>query len=328
LNSSFFTLHLKDMKQPKRLSLQSMFDTLIERNMYPDKYYFKDGFAIAIDINRLFKPFISANQSPFLLDDYRLGVVKRGKSHGFINLQEITFEPGDIIFVCPGSIVEPLEMSDDFMLMGIGIPSDMFQLAHPAKMPDLFKGQHKHGIQKVNAEQMQLLNHMFVLLWEIAYQQDAAQVDMASANAPKAHQQVLYGMLSTITSYYDTLFATQRVSSSGHGSGNDIFDRFLSLVNNHCQEQRQLAFYAEKICITERYLGTVVRQVSGITAKEWIDRAVINHAKVMLRHSNKQIAEITETLHFSNPSFFCKFFKRLVGCTPLEYREVKEPHAS
>lgn len=302
------------MKQPKRLSLQNMFDTLIERNMFPDKYYFKDGFAIAIDISRLFKPFISANQSLYLLDDYRLGVVKRGKMRGIINLQEITLQSGDIVFVCPGSIVEPQEMSDDFMVMGIGIPSDMFQLVHSAKMPGLFKGQHKHGIQKVSAEQQRLLDHMFVLLWEIARQQDAAQVT--------------YGMLSTITSYYDMLFASQRVSSSGHGSGNDIFDRFLSLVNNHCQEQRQLAFYAEKICNTERYLGTVVRQVSGITAKEWIDRAVINHAKVMLRHSNKQIAEITETLHFSNPSFFCKFFKRLVGCTPLEYREIKEPHAS
>ena len=300
---------MTNIKLPKRLSLQSMFEVLTERNMYPDKYYFKDGFAIAIDINRLFKPFIFANQSPYLLDDYRLGVVKRGKMHGIINLQECTLEAGIIIFITPGTIVEPLEMSDDFMLMGIGIPSDMFQLAHPAKMPDLFKGQHKHGIQKVNAEQLQLLNHMFVLLWEIVHQQDAAQVT--------------YGMLSTITSYYDTLFATQRVSLSGHGSGNDIFDRFLSLVNNHCQEQRQLAFYAEKICITERYLGTVVRQVSGITAKEWIDRAVINHAKVMLRHGNKQIAEITEVLHFPNPSFFCKYFKRLTGHTPQEYRHIQ-----
>ena len=312
------------MKQPKRLSLQSMFDTLIERNMYPDKYYFKAGFAIAIDINRLFKPFISSNQSPYLLEDYRLGVVKRGKMHGIINLQECELDAGTIIFITPGTIVEPLEMSDDFMLMGIGIPSDMFQLAHPVKVPSLFNGQRKQGVQRVNAEQLQLLNHMFVLLWEIAHQQDADQAALADANDSKAHQQVLYGMLSTITSYYDTLFAPQRAYMPGHGSGNDIFDRFLSLVNNHCQEQRQLAFYAEKICITERYLGTVVRQVSGITAKEWIDKAVINHAKVMLRHSNKQIAEITEALHFPNPSFFCKYFKRLVGCTPLEYREVKE----
>lgn len=316
------------MKQPKRLSLQDMFDTLVSQNMYPNKCYFKDGFAIAIDINRLFKPFISTNQSPFLLEDYRLGVIKRGKMHGYINLQEHTFEAGDIVFVCPGSIVEPLDMSDDFMVMGIGIPSDMMHLAHPVKVPDLFNGQHKHGMQKVYAEQLQMLNHMFLLLWEIAHQQNNTQVSLSDANVSKLHLQVLYGMLSTITFYYDTLFATQRVSSSGHGSGNDIFDRFLSLVNNHCQEQRQLAFYAEKICITERYLGTVVRQVSGITAKEWIDRAVINHAKVMLRHTNKQIAEITESLHFSNPSFFCKFFKRLVGCTPLEYRESKEPHAS
>lgn len=309
----FFTLHFKNMKQPKRLSLQNMFDTLIEQNMYPDKYYFKDGFAIVIDINRLFKPFISANQGPFLLEDYRLGVVKRGKMHSIINLQEYTFETNDIIFVGPGSIAEPIEMSDDFMLMGIGIPSDMFNLAHPGNLPELFKGQSKHGKQRITTGQMQLLNHMFFLLWEIAQAQD-------EASNKEASQQVLYNMLSTITHYYNTLLTQEQPKTSGHSSANDIFDRFLQLVNNHCQQERQLSFYAEKICITERYLSTVIRQTSGITAKEWIDKAVITAAKVKLRHSNLQIAEITETLHFPNPSFFCKYFKRLVGCTPQEYR--------
>ena len=64
----------------------------------------------------------------------------------------------------------------------------------------------------------------------------------------------------------------------------------------------------------------MIRQASGITAKDWIDRAVITAAKVMLRYSNLQIAEIAERLHFPNPSFFCKYFKRLEGCTPQEYK--------
>ena len=289
--------------------------------MYPDKFYFKDGFAIAIDVNRLFKPFISSNQSPFLLEDYRLGVVKRGKMHSYINLQEYTIEANNIIFVCPGSIVEPIEMSDDFMLMGIGIPSDMFNLAHSGNLPELFRRQSKQGVQHITDEQMQLLNHMFFLLWEIAHSQEVSAGNTNSSYQKGAEQEVVYNMLSTITHYYNILFTQEQNNTGGHSSANDIFDRFLQLVNDHCQSERQLAFYAEKICITERYLGTVIRQTSGITAKEWIDKAVITSAKVKLRHSNLQIAEITEALHFPNPSFFCKYFKRLTGCTPQEYRK-------
>ncbi len=294
------------MKQPQRLTLQSMYSKLISSDMQPDKYYFKDGFAIVIDINRFLKPFITPTGSPYLLEDYRMGIVKRGYMHGILNLQEYKIEAGSLIFITPGTIVEPIDMSDDFQIMGIGIPADMFHVAHNGQLPDLFNGQLKHGIQKVDENAVQLLSHMFVMLWEIATTQES--------------QQVLHHMLCTITSYYNTLFSSPQNATSAHRSAHDIFDRFIHLVNNHCREQRQLAFYAEKICITERYLGTVIRQTSGITAKEWIDKAVIASAKVMLRHGNLPIAEIAERLHFPNPSFFCKYFKRLEGCTPQEYR--------
>ena len=291
------------MKQPQRLTLQRIFTTLIPDNTVPDRYYFKDGFGIAINLNRLIRLFINLKDSPYLLDDYRIGVVKRGYMRSIINLQEYRIEAGTLIFITPGTIVEPLDMSDDLELMGVGIPRDMFHIAHNGQLPDLFNGQQKHGTQKVSEGNLQILDHMFHLLWEIANE-----------------QQVAHNMICTITSYYNTLFERPQAFTSAHRSANDIFDRFIQLVNNHCKEQRQLAFYAEKLCITERYLGTVIRQTSGTTAKEWIDRAVITAAKVMLRHGNLQIAEITEQLHFPNPSFFCKYFKRLEGCTPQEYR--------
>lgn len=301
---------MTNMKQPHRLTLQSMFDTLQSNHMRPDNLYYKDGFAIVLGINRLFRPFMSPSQSPYLLEDYRMGIVKRGYMHSILNLQEYKVEAGSIIFVGPGSIVDPIDMSDDFEVMGIGIPADLFHLAHSGKLPELFTGQQKHGFLKANEQDLQLLDHMIRQLWEIATYQDC--------------QQVVYNMITTITSFYNSLFARQSTQPSAHRStANDIFDRFIRLVNNHYEEQRQLAFYAEKMCITERYLGTVIRQTSGITAKEWIDKAVIMAAKVKLRHSNLQIAEITEALHFPNPSFFCKYFKRLVGCTPQEYRMQK-----
>ena len=64
----------------------------------------------------------------------------------------------------------------------------------------------------------------------------------------------------------------------------------------------------------------MVRQASGITAKEWIDRAVITQAKILLRHSELSVLEISEELGFANPSFFSKYFRRLTGLTPLGFK--------
>lgn len=95
-------------------------------------------------------------------------------------------------------------------------------------------------------------------------------------------------------------------------------------MNLYGQREHQLGFYADKLCITSRYLGTVILSESGVGAKEWIDRAIISAAKVQLRHSDRQTTQIADELNFPNVSFFCKYFKRLTGFTPQQYRKQKE----
>ncbi len=295
------------MKQPKLLTLQTMFDTFNQQNLFPSQFLFKKGFRIVIDMNDLLKPFIHSNQCPYLLEDYRMGIVKRGYMRGIINLQEYTIEAMNIVFIIPGTIVEPIEISQDLQLTGMGIPADVFHLIHLGKLPNLFNGILKNGIMSVTENEGLLLDNMFRLLYEIA--------------ANSKTEDAVRNMVSTITAYYNELFVSlQPSTTSQRSTQNAMFDRFIDLVNKHCREQRHLSFYAERICVTERYLGTVVRQVSGITAKEWIDKAVITAAKVMLRHTNKTVAEIADNLNFPNPSFFCKYFKRITGNTPQDYR--------
>lgn len=99
-----------------------------------------------------------------------------------------------------------------------------------------------------------------------------------------------------------------------------IFDRFIYLVNQYAAKEHQISFFAEKMCLTERYLGAVVHNASGTTAKEWIDRAIITRVKVELKHTDKSVLQISDEMNFPNASFFSKYFKRITGQTPLEYR--------
>jgi AraC-like DNA-binding protein len=75
------------------------------------------------------------------------------------------------------------------------------------------------------------------------------------------------------------------------------------------------------MALSQDHLSRIVREHSGTTCKAWIERAVLLEAKVLLRHTDRTITDISEALHFPNDSFFCKYFKRLIGMTPRQYRE-------
>lgn len=79
----------------------------------------------------------------------------------------------------------------------------------------------------------------------------------------------------------------------------------------------------DRLFVTDRYLSSLVSQVSQVSAKEWIDRALIAKAKVALRHSDITSTQLSDELNFPNTAFFCKYFKRIVGCTPTEYRQAE-----
>lgn len=294
------------MKQPRLLTLQNIFDTLSKDNTLPAKSFFKEGLGVVINMNRFLQPFIHDTPSPYLIEDYRIGYIKQGCLHGIINLQEYTITAGHIAFITPGTIAEPIDISNDFLIEGIGVHTDIFNIAHSGKLPELFNGKQRNGILAVTEEEGTLLDHLFRMLYEIVSTQGDA---------------VTYPMITALTAYVNSLFARHQKVTPPSNTAFDTFDRFIRLVNEHHEEQHRVAFYADKICLTERYLSTIVRQTGGITAKEWIDKALVTKAKVMLRHSDKQIAEIAEALHFPNPSFFCKYFKRLTGQTPQEYRK-------
>ena len=81
-------------------------------------------------------------------------------------------------------------------------------------------------------------------------------------------------------------------------------------------------FYAERLNITAGYLSTLTSSVSGRTASEWIDSFVILEAKIMLTSTNMTIQQISYELHFPSQTFFGKYFKDKVGCSPTQYQRT------
>lgn len=295
------------MKQPKRMPMNIIYRQFLNSDgQGPRMLMYHNDIGLVMGVNSFFVKKLTSMADLYLLEDYRMGRVVRGSIHAVINLQERTFTEGMVVFLTPGIIVEPLEVSADFQLNGLGMTPDCFLLAHGGRPPEIFNGQMREGMHQASTEECALLDQLL-------------RTVLAVIGTEGIGEQVVYHAVATVTNFFNHLFTQQRAAQApSHAT--DIFNRFIRLVNLHGRTEHQLAFYADHICITDRYLGTIIKQVSGIGAKEWIDRAIVAAAKVMLRHSDKNIAQIADELRFANSSFFCKYFKRNVGCTPQEYR--------
>ena len=96
--------------------------------------------------------------------------------------------------------------------------------------------------------------------------------------------------------------------------------RFLQEVKEHFRAERQLGFYAERLCITPRYLSRVVRETTGASAAEWIERYVVLEARALLKSTTMTVQQVSDALNFPSQTFFGKYFKRRLGISPKEYR--------
>ena len=295
-------------KQPKLMDISRMRDIFaplfeqISKNIY-----ISNQLAMLHSDPMVFRLLVQQTP-PFVINDHRLGIITRGEGEVNFNLVDHHLTEGTLIYIGPGTIITPIRFSHDLELQGIGLFADFPMPFADGQFPSAFNGQVRDFQLPVAKEDLQTARNILDTLWHLVHQ-------------PDYHRQTASSLVAALMHHYDRLFHQQADNLAATRSREQtIFDRFILLVNQHCREQHQISYYAERLCLTERYLGTIVRQTSGTTAKEWIDRALIARIKVELRHTDKSVARISEEMNFPNPSFFSKYFKRLTQQTPAQYR--------
>jgi AraC-like DNA-binding protein len=104
-------------------------------------------------------------------------------------------------------------------------------------------------------------------------------------------------------------------------SKDDYFIRFMELLQQNFRTQHEVRFYSDLLSLTPKYLSSMMKEISGMSASQWINEYIIMEAKTMLKTSDMNVKQIAYYLSFPNPSFFSKYFKQYVGCPPSEFRE-------
>ncbi len=91
-------------------------------------------------------------------------------------------------------------------------------------------------------------------------------------------------------------------------------------VFEHHKTNRELKFYADKLCISPLYLTKVIQEVNGQSARELIADTVVVGIKTLLRNANFDIKDVARLTGFANQSSLSRFFRKNTGLSPSEYR--------
>lgn len=245
---------------------------------------------------------------PYRAKEGRIIRILQGTGRISINLIEYEVSAYQIIIIPDNSLIELLEISPDYDFQVI-VPACDFLPALPGSI--LSETYTRNGIVlSLNEEEWTQAEMFFTLLWNMLH------------SSPYRRETVQHFIISLLYNLKYTYEQTRTTTPLRLSRREEIFRRFIALVNEHSKQERSVNFYADKLCLTPHYLSTIIREASGQTVMQWINQSVVLEAKVLLKHSDLLIFQISDELNFPNPSFFSKFFKRMTGMTPAEYQKT------
>lgn len=253
---------------------------------------------------------ISTFDYPFKVNMSAIAICTKGYTTGHINLKRYVSQAPCITVLLQGQILQYEEISEDFSGFFI-VMSEQFSnnlLTNMQERLSLNFAFANNPCLPLNKLQLESMLDYYNLL------KKTRRVD----DLPVRREMVKH---LTLAFYYALTYQSHILSGAEQQSKQSVlFDRFMNLVQENFREQRDIGFYADKLSLTPKYLSKVIKDNSGALAGEWIDNHVALEAKALLKSTNMTVQQISEELNFPSQSFFGKYFKRIVGVSPKEYR--------
>jgi AraC-like DNA-binding protein len=173
---------------------------------------------------------------------------------------------------------------------------------------DFFEQKDQHIIELDELQHLKFLNY---------FQLIEQKIEDTAPHTPDIIRSFIYILLNELD---DITSSRSRAQSPAMSRNEHLLLEFKTLLTKYFLEERQLAFYAEKLHVTPKYLSAAVKEASGKTAGDWIADMLILESKVLLHDKQLSIAQIADKLKFTDPSHFGKFFKSQTGQSPLVFR--------
>ncbi|WP_368114040.1 helix-turn-helix domain-containing protein [Bacteroides sp. RTP21281st1_E4_RTP21281_210402] len=297
-----------EQKDPMELGLRTLENLKVVRNN--EFRFISSEFGFVNSFRKMEATLFSIGQ-PYRIQEGRIIFVNQGSARVLINLIEYTIRQTHFSVITPNSIVQIIEISPDFDMQMMAMNQDFLPISGKEDFFSYLLHHQKNILLLLSPQEVLQTEYYFTLMWNILQE-------------PTFRREAIRHLLASLLYYIEYIAQSNMLMNPVRLTRQeDIFQRFISLVNACSKKERNVNFYADKLCLTPRYLNTVVRQASQQTVMDWINQSIILEAKILLKHGNRLVYQISDELNFPNPSFFSKFFKRMTGMTPHEYQNSK-----
>ena len=122
--------------------------------------------------------------------------------------------------------------------------------------------------------------------------------------------------------FYDYLQAHPRENNREKGTQRteELFTLFMELLETEFRQDHEVNYYANRMCITRKYLGLIVKGKTGLSPKQIIDEYLMLRLKLTMRTSKASLKQIANEYHFADQSALTRYFKTHAGLTPQQFR--------
>lgn len=254
--------------------------------------------------------------SPCRINACFVFICLKGYAEIEIDARSYNFSQNNIIEIFPGQILACYTKSDDFKIA-------FFTFTYPLidevlyRLPADFIGLLKETAiyQLTKAERKEIITDYFI---------PTNKIFTDSSNVCRRDM-----ILNLLHNFYLNLYSkavlNNKINSHKrhHKRKKELQDVFFRLIKDHTAT-RNVSFFAEKLCITPKYLSIVTKETTGSSAKDIIDKFAITELKLRLKSTSTPLKILAEQLNYPSEAFLCKYFKKHTGITPSHYRNISK----
>lgn len=250
---------------------------------------------------------------PSRLDAFAAIFCVSGEAEVQINLKKYVLKSGTIALHVPENIIQ-IKSSDDLIIYPFIISSEYIQKIHfeTKDLINLYMAAKTLPVFPLEYSDIHILEKYYYLLESIMQ----TYTDYKSKITIGIVTSFLYKIFEVLVNKLKENEYKRKIPERCE----IVFDDFIKEVNLFNGTEHSLSFFANRLNLTPNYLSARVKEYSGRTAMEWIEDSVILEAKTMLKHSDLSIQEIAYKLNFPTQTFFGKYFKRVTGMSPKQYK--------
>ncbi len=243
-------------------------------------------------------------------------ICRSGKANIQVNFDDWQLFEGAVITIFPNDVIRlmPDETEEPFLVEMLQYDAAMLREASLQLEHTVYEQLRQDRCRQDSPVVTDIINNMFRLL----------HVYFDQVGCTCISQLVLLQLKAFFIGFHEYLQRNPRTTKSNGESPRmrEMFNRFMMLVERDYKLSRDVAYYASQMNITPKYLTLIVRQMTHETPKHIIDHYTILQLKLQLTASRQSVKEIAWEYHFNDVSFFCRYFKRHTGLTPMEIRTV------